>query len=79
MSHNGMASIKFTGSQARTIFQYKYTRTKVLKCCANIYFNKQCLIKKIVPGYANIKLPSTSPHPKKGTYHVYKGWNKVLI
>jgi len=44
MSHNGMASIKFTGSQARTIFQYKYTRTKVLKCCANIYFNKQCLI-----------------------------------
>ena len=39
-----MASIKFIASQARTIFQYKNTRTKVLKCCANIYFNKQCLI-----------------------------------
>ena len=24
-----------------TIFQYKNTRTKILKCCANIYFNKQ--------------------------------------
>ena len=61
MSHNGMASIKFRASQARTIFQYKNTGTKVLKCCANIYFNKQFLIKKIIPGYANIKLPNTSP------------------
>ena len=56
-----MASIKFIASQARTIFQYKNTRTKVLICCANIYVNKQCLVKKIIPGYANIKLPSTSP------------------
>ena len=61
MSRNGMASIKFIASQARTIFQYKNTRTKILKCCANIYFNKRCLIKKFVPGYANIKLPNTSP------------------
>jgi len=56
-----MASIKFIASQARTIFQYKNTRTKILKCCANIYFNKQCLIKKFIPVYANIKLPNTSP------------------
>ena len=60
MSHHGMASIKFIASQARTIFQYKNTRTKTLKCCANIYFNIQCLIKKCIPGYANIKLPNTS-------------------
>ena len=46
-----MASIKFIASQARTIFQYKNTRTKVLKWCANIYFNKQGLINKIIPGY----------------------------
>ena len=56
-----MASIKFIGCQACTIFQYKNTRIKVLNCCANIYFNKQCLIKEIVPNYANIKLPNTSP------------------
>jgi len=43
LSHNGMASINFIESQARTIFQYKNTRTKVLKCCTNIYFSKQCL------------------------------------
>ena len=56
-----MASIKFIASQARTIFQYKTIRIKVLRCYANIYFNKQCLIKKIVPSYANIKLSNTSP------------------
>ena len=26
----------------------------VLKCCANIYFNRQCLRKKVIPKYANI-------------------------
>ena len=61
MSHNEMASIKFIASQERTVFQYKNTRTKIPKCCANIYFNKQCPIKKFIPGYANIKLPNTSP------------------
>ena len=55
-----MASKKFVASQARTIFQYKTTRIKVLKCCANIYFNKQCLNQKIVTRYADIKL-NTSP------------------
>jgi hypothetical protein len=29
--HNGMASIKFIGSQARSIHQYKNIRTKILK------------------------------------------------
>ena len=48
-----MASIKFIACQVRTIFQYKNTRIKVLNCCASIYLNKQCLIKKIVPNYAS--------------------------
>ena len=30
-----------------------------MKCCANIYFNRQCLIKKGAPKYANIKIPYT--------------------
>ena len=55
-----MASIKFIASQARTFFQYRTTRIKVLKCCANIYFNKECINKKIVPRYADIKLLNTS-------------------
>jgi hypothetical protein len=56
-----MAFIKFIASQAHTTNQYKNTRTKVLKFWANIYFNQQCLTKKIVPNYANIKILHTSP------------------
>ena len=35
--------------QARPINYYKK------KCCANIYINRQCLKKEMVPRYANIK------------------------
>jgi len=31
-----------------------------MKYCANIYFNRQCLIKKVIPKYADIKIPYTS-------------------
>jgi len=34
-----MASINFIASQAKSINQYKNLRTKIMKCCANIYFN----------------------------------------
>jgi hypothetical protein len=30
-------------------------------CNANIYFNQQCLKKQLIPTYARIKIPSTSP------------------
>jgi len=56
-----MEPIKFIASQAHNINQYKSIKTKVLKCCMNIYSNQQCLTKKIVPNYANIKIPHTSP------------------
>jgi hypothetical protein len=36
-------------------------KTKLMKCCANLYFNRQCLIKKLIPKYADIKIPNTSP------------------
>jgi hypothetical protein len=35
-----MESIKFIAGQAYSIFQYKNVRTKILKCCADISFNK---------------------------------------
>ena len=56
-----MARIKFLASQTHPINQYRYIRIKVLKCCAIIYFNRQCLIKKITPKYADIKIPYMSP------------------
>ena len=56
-----MAPIKTLASQAHSVNLYKNLRTKVMKCCANIYFNRQCLNKKVIPKYANIKVPYTSP------------------
>ena len=47
-----MTSFKLFASQAQNINQYKNLRTKVAKCCANIYFNKQCIQNKVVPKYA---------------------------
>ena len=56
-----MANIKFIASQARTINLYKNTRSKLLKGCAKIYFNKQCLIIKVIPKYANLKFTHNYP------------------
>ena len=44
-----MSSIKITdASQAHNITYYKNLKRKILKCCANIYFNKQCLQHNLV-------------------------------
>jgi len=56
-----MTSFKLLASQAQSINQYKNLRTKVAKCCANIYFNKQCLYNNVIPKYAQLKVPNTSP------------------
>jgi hypothetical protein len=32
-----------------------------MKCCANIYFNKQCIAQKITLAYAKTKVAQTSP------------------
>ena len=47
--HNGMASFKFKikASQARSIYHNKKLKIKVLKHNAHIFFNKQCLAKKL--------------------------------
>jgi len=59
-----MENFKFIAGQASSINRYKNTRSKLLKCCANIYFNKQCLAKKIIPNYAELKFQNTSPAAK---------------
>jgi hypothetical protein len=53
-----MEGTKFLASQAKSIYYYKSIRS--LKCNADIFFNKQCLAKNIIPKYANIKVPATS-------------------
>jgi hypothetical protein len=47
--------------QAKSISLYKNLRTKVMKCCANIYFNRQSLIKSVILYYAKIKFLSIFP------------------
>jgi len=49
-----MAPVKLLASPAHSVNTYKNLRTKVMKCCANIYFNWQCLDKKMIPKYGNI-------------------------
>ena len=56
-----MRKITLIASQAETINNYKNRKMKLLLCCANIYFNKQCLIQNLTPTYAKIKVANTSP------------------
>ena len=61
--HSGMvnAKFKFIVSQARIINLYRNTRSKLLKCNVNIYFNKQCIARKVIQKYANLKFTKNSP------------------
>jgi len=38
-----MVPITVLASQAKSINLYKHLKTKGMKCCANIHFNRQCL------------------------------------
>jgi hypothetical protein len=57
-----MSSTKIvSASQTFSISQYRSLRSKLLRCCANIYFNHQCLKRNLTPNYAKIKTPYSSP------------------
>ena len=76
-----MSSIKISlASETRSINSYKNLRTKVTKCGANIYFNRQHLVKKI-PNYSRMMTPHNSPttknHPKESTSIPSKRINEV--
>ena len=60
VEHFVMANINFVSSQAKTINLYHNTSFKLLKCCPNIYFNKQCLVKQVIRKYANLKIKNVS-------------------
>jgi len=47
-------------------------RTRVMKCCANIYFKRQCFNKKVVPTYSKHKNPSHSPAAKVSLNKIHK-------
>jgi hypothetical protein len=45
---------------AYCIHQYKNARKKLLTCNANIYFNKSCLMHKVIPKYGNINIKTSN-------------------
>jgi hypothetical protein len=67
-----MAPIKFLASQVKYINLYKNLRTKVMKCCANIYFNRQLyFIEYIVVFWLDDFLVSTTTQ-RDGSYQLYQ-------
>ena len=59
-------------SQATRIFRYKNIKRKIIKCCASIYFNKQCLKYNLIPNYSRINIPHTSPASTYNQRKIYK-------
>jgi hypothetical protein len=61
--HSGMEQmkIKFIADQAKSVYRYKNTEAKLLQCCANIHFSKQCLLDNVTPLYAGIKVMAVWP------------------
>jgi len=74
-----MEGIKFIASQAKSIHHYKSLRSKILKCNANIFFNKQCLAKSRTTKYVNINAPATSNLPKIQKKNPLSGSKMVLL
>jgi len=64
-----MPSFKFVASQAKRIYLYKNLRNNVQNCCANIYFNRQCL-HPLTPNdpYSGRTAPLTS---KRSILYIY--------
>jgi len=68
-----MSSIQIiTGSQVHDVNQHNNLKSKVLKCCANIYFNRQCLKQNLIPNYTKIKIPNTIPAATSKKHKIVK-------
>lgn len=59
-----MVHLKIVNAGQGHTHQYENTKRKLYSCIANIYFNRQCLQKTLIPHYANIKIPNSSPAAK---------------
>jgi len=57
----GMAHLKIINASRGPIYEYENLKRKLYNCNANIYFNRQCSRKQLIPNYAKIKIPNTSP------------------
>jgi hypothetical protein len=55
-----MSQLKIVNASQGQIHDYENLKRKLYSCNASIYFNKQCLQKRLTPTYAKVKIPSNS-------------------
>jgi len=60
----GMPQLKIMYISQSSIHKFTDLKRQLYNCNASIYFNRQCLKKKLTPTYARIKIPNTSPATK---------------
>jgi len=53
-----MMHLKTVNASQGHIQEYENTKRKLCSCNANIYFNRQCLQRTLIPNYAKIKIPN---------------------
>jgi hypothetical protein len=56
-----MNKLKIVNASRGFIHQYENVKRKLLSCNADIYFNQQCLLKRLIPKFARIKIAGNSP------------------
>ena len=56
-----MTHLRIMNNSQGPIHRFESLKRKLYNCNASIYFNRQCLKKKLTPTYAKIKVPNTSP------------------
>jgi len=66
----GMADLKIVNASQSLIRRFTSLKKRLYNCNANIYFNRQCLKRKLTPSYARIKIPNTSPAHKHTLHKV---------
>ena len=59
-----MNHLKIINASRSLIHEYENLKRKLVNCNANIYFNRQCYEKRLVPNYAKIKIPINFPAAK---------------
>jgi hypothetical protein len=64
LAHGEMERVKII-YDSRTYFQYYNVKNKLHRCIQSIYFNRKCLQYNIIPKYAKLKIPNTSPIAKR--------------
>jgi hypothetical protein len=57
-------NLKIINASQDHIYQHENTKRKLYCCNANIYFNRECIQKKLTPNYAKIKIQNSSPSAK---------------